>query len=628
MSGWLIVWLLGTGAISAWSAIRHAPAFEKLILADVQASVAPLGVSPLMATVDGHRVTLSGTVAEPETRTRLLQAAAASLGVREAIGRFTDSEDDADTGVSEDVAPATEQGVQPDAMEETLIESPVESLAELPAESLAESLAGSPAASPDGAPEDMIVADATLERTTDGEMEEALSGLPLPTDPDAPETSASDTRAPDPDLSDQGLSEGRFDRGAAEQHTRDQRTRDQDTPDDDTVIDRATNAVQEAATESSTATTVTTISAPEPGIDAPTDDDTTAMDVATEPDIDAPGDEGTVAMNTNTGVEIDAPTDDDIVAMNAATEPDIDAPGDERAVAPNATTSGVSTEAPDSSSESVTAPAKSDLPVAETPEIVTPTLTLALADGVLTLDGNLPSTDDSARLVEAATSSLDLDYVSNTVETGQIMDDADWLEPLTTLLPSLAQLESPGVAIEEQTLVLSGRAPDSTTRDAIMNEANEQFGGLSVVGNIEIARIETTEPAPATTPEGDASDTSPPANALRAAWGQLPVTDILFEPGSDRLTEGSRQFLDRIAELLAQHPDVPVAIEGHTDNDGSTESNLRLSQLRANAVRDHLVERNIPYGQLKSYGYGEGVPIADNRTRAGRAANRRIEFTY
>ena len=67
-------------------------------------------------------------------------------------------------------------------------------------------------------------------------------------------------------------------------------------------------------------------------------------------------------------------------------------------------------------------------------------------------------------------------------------------------------------------------------------------------------------------------------------------------------------------------------IEGHTDSRGSDRYNLRLSQGRANSVRSYLIRRGIDPVRMEAVGYGEQKPIGSNRTRAGRAQNRRVEF--
>ncbi|MEZ4368853.1 MAG: OmpA family protein, partial [Kofleriaceae bacterium] len=73
-------------------------------------------------------------------------------------------------------------------------------------------------------------------------------------------------------------------------------------------------------------------------------------------------------------------------------------------------------------------------------------------------------------------------------------------------------------------------------------------------------------------------------------------------------------------------PKIAVRIEGHTDSQGKDADNLRLSQRRADAVRDYLIGKGIDGDRMVAKGYGETIPIADNRTKGGREINRRVEF--
>ena len=79
--------------------------------------------------------------------------------------------------------------------------------------------------------------------------------------------------------------------------------------------------------------------------------------------------------------------------------------------------------------------------------------------------------------------------------------------------------------------------------------------------------------------------------------------------------------------MVKEHPEVGrIRIEGYTDNVGPPDMNLRLSRERADSVRAALIERGVAHDRLRTEGYGESHPVAPNRTRAGRAKNRRVEF--
>lgn len=100
---------------------------------------------------------------------------------------------------------------------------------------------------------------------------------------------------------------------------------------------------------------------------------------------------------------------------------------------------------------------------------------------------------------------------------------------------------------------------------------------------------------------------------------------ILFDFDSAELKSSSGEPLDDIAEVLAFYGDAPVEVVGHTDDQGSAEYNLDLSQRRADAVLDALRERGIDGARMTSEGRGFDEPVASNDTEEGRAENRRVE---
>ena len=111
------------------------------------------------------------------------------------------------------------------------------------------------------------------------------------------------------------------------------------------------------------------------------------------------------------------------------------------------------------------------------------------------------------------------------------------------------------------------------------------------------------------------------------AKGRVAVQDILFETGKANIQRESAKALKQIAKLLNNHPDLKLLIEGHTDNTGSYETNMKLSKERAGAVKIYLVERlGIEASRLKTNGLGSTQPTASNDTKEGRAENRRVEL--
>lgn len=88
----------------------------------------------------------------------------------------------------------------------------------------------------------------------------------------------------------------------------------------------------------------------------------------------------------------------------------------------------------------------------------------------------------------------------------------------------------------------------------------------------------------------------------------------------------SFEILDQVAAVFKSNPTIKAVIEGHTDSVGDAAKNLKLSDGRARAVRDALIERGVDSGRVEAIGYGESKPISSNKTSKGRAANRRVEF--
>lgn len=101
---------------------------------------------------------------------------------------------------------------------------------------------------------------------------------------------------------------------------------------------------------------------------------------------------------------------------------------------------------------------------------------------------------------------------------------------------------------------------------------------------------------------------------------------VLFETGKATLLPASVKELEETAEYMRYRPDEKFEIEGHTDNVGKPEDNLKLSQARADAVRNWLLKKGIQPEKLVAKGYGDTKPVADNATAEGRQLNRRTEL--
>ncbi len=109
--------------------------------------------------------------------------------------------------------------------------------------------------------------------------------------------------------------------------------------------------------------------------------------------------------------------------------------------------------------------------------------------------------------------------------------------------------------------------------------------------------------------------------------GRFSTTGILFDPGSDKIKPESYGTLKKIAAALKSESGMNINIVGHTDSDGSDETNLELSKKRATSVKNALVaEFGVSSTRIQSDGKGESDPVSDNSTTEGKAQNRRVEF--
>jgi len=116
------------------------------------------------------------------------------------------------------------------------------------------------------------------------------------------------------------------------------------------------------------------------------------------------------------------------------------------------------------------------------------------------------------------------------------------------------------------------------------------------------------------------------ANALNTA-GSVAVRDILFDTGRATIKPESAASLATIGEVLKADPALELEIQGHTDNVGAKDANMKLSQARAAAVQQSLVQTYaVAPSRLTAAGFGDTRPVADNSTDAGRALNRRVEL--
>ena len=196
---------------------------------------------------------------------------------------------------------------------------------------------------------------------------------------------------------------------------------------------------------------------------------------------------------------------------------------------------------------------------------------------------------------------------------------------ITGLEPPVVAADAPG----DGKLYLTGTMPSQEVADMIAGIGVQVFGAENVVNDLVVAegidttfslfRLPLTFPLFQPVPQ----------------WNITIVDDLItgnlrggatFASGSARLSPELEQILPIGAGILSRNPTLVMTVEGHTDSRGSEATNMALSIARANAAADWLIAAGIQPERIFAVGLGESSPIADNKTAAGRAKNRRVEF--
>ncbi len=227
-------------------------------------------------------------------------------------------------------------------------------------------------------------------------------------------------------------------------------------------------------------------------------------------------------------------------------------------------------------------------------------------------------TDD--RMQSAVASFAKAQFGAKRVYVATILDATlpdGWTERVLAGLQAMASLQSGSVLVRANTVEVTGVSGDKTASDTISQLLSNRLGQGKTF-KVDVSYDKLLDPTAGLPSPQECLD------RLQAVQVKQKVT---FTPGSADIDAGSGAVMDALALALKTCGKLRLEIGGHTDAQGSAQGNLKLSQARAEAVLVALQGRQVDVSAMRAVGYGEGVPIADNGSDAGRETNRRIEFS-
>jgi len=157
-------------------------------------------------------------------------------------------------------------------------------------------------------------------------------------------------------------------------------------------------------------------------------------------------------------------------------------------------------------------------------------------------------------------------------------------------------------------------------------QAKASFASMEVAAGQPLSTPGSSDAVPETEPAAAMDILSKDSDADKPSDRPVSLQGVKFRYDSSELTDESRAILDRVAAVLRKQAHALHEVAGHTDSQGDPAYNLRLSQRRAETVREYLISRGVDAGNLKAHGYGGLQPIANNSTWAGLVSNRRVEL--
>jgi outer membrane protein OmpA-like peptidoglycan-associated protein len=240
-------------------------------------------------------------------------------------------------------------------------------------------------------------------------------------------------------------------------------------------------------------------------------------------------------------------------------------------------------------------------------------------NGKYVISGVVPDEATKKQIMDALTAQYgagNVNFDGLKVDSSAKAFGANWWDNFNRLLPNLKDWKTGELSFVGDAITAASGLPN-----AAINQIKSLFSGwkmpVSIAGAEEASKQANEEAMKAL---NEAKTTQQVVDALN-------VSIINFASGSSAIPVDAQPILDKAAEVLkAQPAGTAIEIGGYTDNQGNPAGNVKLSQARAEVVRNALVKDGVSDKMLTAKGYGDANPVGDNNTEEGRFKNRRIEY--
>jgi len=229
-------------------------------------------------------------------------------------------------------------------------------------------------------------------------------------------------------------------------------------------------------------------------------------------------------------------------------------------------------------------------------------------------EDNLLAISDAASSIELSEPELEIETTNVTLLKGFITDEF-------TSEPLFAEIEL--TDLETNKIIATFKSNKSTGKYLVTLPSGKNYG-ISVKAEDCLFHSENIDIKDANTQFQEIEKNIQLKKIV--VGSQVTMKNIFFDSGKSTLRDESKSELQNLIDLMNEIPSLKIEISGHTDNVGSKSNNQKLSENRAKAVVDYLVEKGISVERLTYKGYGQEKPIADNSTAEGRQQNRRTMF--